>query len=619
MTTRVQVGLDASRRPLRTALAMLQSTGWVVAALVPLALTVGVMWDVASAGGPFVLVGVLTVPLLAVGFPLWVAAGLRLTTRLAPPTLRSGTRTFPKVRALLVAGLVPLFLVVTVQAMVTDHPLGFLLDLADGGSPRSSEPATNPSSPTIWTFLYLVPAGAALRRHFNPLLPLKRRKYVLFLRRFHSPADRSLAGPLMAALPAGWTAAWLFADRPDPLLWDPSDLVLSGLRASAPFASAPTVLRTTDAHWQADVGAMISAASAIVIDVSEESGSLREEMELVEGRDAWSRTILLVGDGHPAPALPPGATLLNYSLSERDILGGLGAAVAVTSLLAFVGLAVAAGAAGVLFKEGGTAALQWSLQPASALIGTWGFGIYLAIAAFGRKRLRTHDLHQLRAALGRLDPPHGAAPPGAASVPRWQPWMTLLLASAACLLALGALGVGLLVIPSIQEALGAELKALPAEHCATLVDTRHEPAPEYGSCQLVARGKSTALLIYQNLSPERGATSVVGVADLLAPELLRERWARGIVPTVAGLDPELVVAPWSGTPATDCADILRGEAPFGWACTRLVRKGFVTAVVWGWPEAERSRFVNEEVPRLMRATDALDSKTLGIIYSSTKE
>ena len=122
-------------------------------------------------------------------------------------------------------------------------------------------------------------------------------KFLLYLRRFSSFADRTVVSEVLRAAPEGVPVVFIASPRGQARNWDPFVWAFSGLRLRHPLVSLPVQLRTSDEAWEQAIGRLISEASAVVLDLTESSASLEKERRLVTQGGHPERAIWLVDRG----------------------------------------------------------------------------------------------------------------------------------------------------------------------------------------------------------------------------------------------------------------------------------------------------------------------------------
>lgn len=120
------------------------------------------------------------------------------------------------------------------------------------------------------------------------------RRYIVFLRRFDRYADRVLLGPVLNALPGGLSAAFLISRRNRLVTWDPWVSLLNGRIWQNPATGLPCYFISKDETWEDNVQKLLIRATAVVMDVSDPSDSIRHELCLVAAQQLSKRTLFLM-------------------------------------------------------------------------------------------------------------------------------------------------------------------------------------------------------------------------------------------------------------------------------------------------------------------------------------
>jgi hypothetical protein len=198
--------------------------------------------------------------------------------------------------------------------------------------------------------------------------------FVLFLRRFSTFSDRAVSMLVLRETPARMPVVFLTAVHSHARDWNPFVVGLAGLKLRHPFRSAPVVLRASDEHWQPVAAQLIDAAAMIVIDLSDQSDAMRNEIAMIEAGARWSSSICLRlsrSEGAPAWMASLQQPVITYTKSWRQAMPRL-ALGALLSLCSGVALYVSTYVSlGLLFD------FVFDLSE-RALEVTIGFGIVLA-------------------------------------------------------------------------------------------------------------------------------------------------------------------------------------------------------------------------------------------------
>lgn len=117
--------------------------------------------------------------------------------------------------------------------------------------------------------------------------------FVVFLRRFSTFSDREVLRKVLRAVPPGTPVAMLTATGSRAGDWNPFLIGFAGLKIRQPIRSMPIILRSTDADWREAADTMIARAKSIVMDLSEGSGAISEEIAMIEKHGRCADTVLL--------------------------------------------------------------------------------------------------------------------------------------------------------------------------------------------------------------------------------------------------------------------------------------------------------------------------------------
>lgn len=126
--------------------------------------------------------------------------------------------------------------------------------------------------------------------------------YVVFLRRFNRYADRAVLGTVLNGLPSGLSAAFLVSQSSRLITWDPIVTLLNGITRGNPSRGLPFYLISKDDTWAQNVHCMLDKASAVVMDVSDPSESIRQEVCLLATGSMLDRVLFLANHKTAATA-----------------------------------------------------------------------------------------------------------------------------------------------------------------------------------------------------------------------------------------------------------------------------------------------------------------------------
>ena len=105
--------------------------------------------------------------------------------------------------------------------------------------------------------------------------------FILFLRSFGSVSDSAALGPLVRGASGSLRVAFLSPPKALMTSWDPNTLALSGFNLRQPFQSSPVYLESTDDYWQDDVRRLVESANLVVIDTSQTTPGISEEIAML--------------------------------------------------------------------------------------------------------------------------------------------------------------------------------------------------------------------------------------------------------------------------------------------------------------------------------------------------
>lgn len=147
--------------------------------------------------------------------------------------------------------------------------------------------------PNSFLILFLLPSLSVLFLAFRHLLDRNRlrKPFVLFLRKFGTNADYTLISSLLRATPIGMPVVSLVGENDKLKTWDPLLLGFSGLNLLHPFDSSPIFIKARNEEWQKYIEPLITNSSLIVIDTSESTPSLKEEVRMIQATGKIDNTI----------------------------------------------------------------------------------------------------------------------------------------------------------------------------------------------------------------------------------------------------------------------------------------------------------------------------------------
>jgi hypothetical protein len=138
-----------------------------------------------------------------------------------------------------------------------------------------------------------------IHRHRKPRAFLDR-PFVLFLRRFSTFSDRAVIALILKQTARGVPVVFLTPIFSRPGDWDPFLVGFAGLKLMNPWRSMPIVLRAPDDHWQGVAEELICRAHTILLDISQTSGAMRTEAEMIDSAKRWANTACLRLSDHNA-------------------------------------------------------------------------------------------------------------------------------------------------------------------------------------------------------------------------------------------------------------------------------------------------------------------------------
>jgi hypothetical protein len=170
--------------------------------------------------------------------------------------------------------------------------------------------------------LWAIAATGLLMRHHGRRRTFLDQPFVLFLRRFSTFSDRAVVALILRQAAYNVPVVFLTPTLSRPGDWDPFLVSFAGLKLLHPWQSAPIVIRARDDAWQEAADELIRRAQTILLDVSETSGALRAEAEMLDRAGRWSDTVCL---RLTAPGKDPvggfsGVRTIDYTKSWRRAL-----------------------------------------------------------------------------------------------------------------------------------------------------------------------------------------------------------------------------------------------------------------------------------------------------------
>jgi hypothetical protein len=148
----------------------------------------------------------------------------------------------------------------------------------------------------FWWLGFAVPLAL---RHWNPRRFVNQ-PFVLFLRRFSGFPDRTVQNVVLKYTPPGKPVAFLTPTGSRAGDWDPFRVGFSGIKLRRPIRSMPVILRSTNEDWKRAAKDLIDHAELIVLDLSEGSGAIQSEIDMIDAAVRWPDVVILVQEGKAA-------------------------------------------------------------------------------------------------------------------------------------------------------------------------------------------------------------------------------------------------------------------------------------------------------------------------------
>jgi hypothetical protein len=167
----------------------------------------------------------------------------------------------------------------------------FLLRLAvSGGSAQSLwRLAILPVLLLTWCGAFTI---SIIKRQFRPTLFLNQ-PFVLFLRRFSGFSDRAVINLILKQTPPTKPIVFLVPSRSRPGDWNPFLVGFAGMKFFHPFRNLPVVVKSRDDNWKQAIEPLINRAQIIILDISQPSGAIETELEMIDQAACWPKTIFL--------------------------------------------------------------------------------------------------------------------------------------------------------------------------------------------------------------------------------------------------------------------------------------------------------------------------------------
>jgi len=341
---------------------------------------------------------------LYLGIAAWLgSAFLRFGVRLLP-VASSGRRRTGLICVLVFALslLVAPFVVFAVELVTTFEFLSSNIPLSPGG-----EFDFKGLGETLELFVFifgtwsLISLGAPLVlllfRHLGPT-SWHRRPYLLFLRRFTGLSNAVGIGPLVRGVPAGTRVVFLVGPRDNPRIWNPFMMAFAGIRPARPLYSVPICLQSTEDSWKDDVRAFAANASAIVVDLTDDSKSMKFERDVAESSGRPESVLWLYDQSAEQPVLPAVGKRVPYETSRWRALP---ATLVMFLFAAYLTLGVIVLLPLPTLTEDDSRLLRYSY--AAGMLGVAiAAGIAVAIRYAWHPRLKSRSRRRIRAVVSEL-------------------------------------------------------------------------------------------------------------------------------------------------------------------------------------------------------------------------
>jgi hypothetical protein len=149
----------------------------------------------------------------------------------------------------------------------------------------------------VFSAIWMVTASGAFLRHVMRPVAAEEFPFLLFLRRFSSTSDRSVAHLIMSAALAMRRIVLLVPRITEPEDWNPITVFVSGVRVWAPLRSLPYFLQASNETWATDVRKLIDKSEIVLIDGSDDTKSVAIELSLIDELRAWPKTVVMLDRG----------------------------------------------------------------------------------------------------------------------------------------------------------------------------------------------------------------------------------------------------------------------------------------------------------------------------------
>jgi hypothetical protein len=122
---------------------------------------------------------------------------------------------------------------------------------------------------------------------------------ILYLRRFGSFSDRSVVNTVLRLASRSARGLMYLIPSDEPVAnWDPWITVYGGLKIIYPYETTPLYFESSNRNWVQNVRRLINLSGCIIIDISELSSSILQELKLVSEVGVSKRTIIIFDEKH---------------------------------------------------------------------------------------------------------------------------------------------------------------------------------------------------------------------------------------------------------------------------------------------------------------------------------
>lgn len=190
----------------------------------------------------------------------------------------------------------------------------FAIDEAD-----ASEPAGVALVAVSWV-AFCAGLWIGLRKRTVESLSRDGMENVVFLRRFHSLADRSIIEVVRGSLLSSSRLVVLRSPRDLLRLWDPIQILFYGLDLRHPWRGIPVYVHSESGNWVDRARQLVRSARVVVIDATHLSEALLQELALVREVGKESALVVISERGRVEAAAReagiPAASIVPYRLGH---------------------------------------------------------------------------------------------------------------------------------------------------------------------------------------------------------------------------------------------------------------------------------------------------------------